>query len=87
MKNYTESEDLIEDLRAYAEAFGGRRGSSGYAIAASNAADQIVELSGALKMFVAQWNACGPNSDFGRYFQSVKNAADLALRNQMRIDL
>jgi hypothetical protein len=86
VKNATETDDLIEDLRDYANAFGSRSGTAGYAIAASNAADSIVELSGALKMFVAQWNACGPNSDFGRYFQNVKNAADLALKNQMRID-
>ncbi len=33
----------------------------------------------ALKLFVRQWNACGPNSDFGRYFRSVRDAAVKAI--------
>jgi hypothetical protein len=33
----------------------------------------------ALQTFEKQWNACGPNSDFGRYFQSVRDAAVEAL--------
>jgi hypothetical protein len=71
---------LLEDLRDYQKAFGSRAGTAGYAVAAGNAADTIVKLRGALKIFVAQWNACGPNSDFGRYFQSVKSAADEVLK-------
>lgn len=37
------------------------------------------ELLAALKQFVAQWNACGPNSEFGRYFQSVRDVAVAAI--------
>ena len=33
----------------------------------------------ALQLFVTQWNACGPNSEFGRYFQNVRDAAVAAL--------
>jgi hypothetical protein len=32
-----------------------------------------------LKLFVKQWNACGPNSDFGRHFANVRAAAIAAL--------
>lgn len=28
------------------------------------------------KLFLKQWNACGPNSDFGRYFSNVRDAAE-----------
>lgn len=37
------------------------------------------ELHNALSLFVKQWNACGPNSDFGRYFKNVRDAAVEAL--------
>lgn len=37
------------------------------------------DLVAALELFVAQWNACGPNSDFGRYFANVRTAAVAAL--------
>lgn len=37
------------------------------------------ELYAALALFVEQWNACGPNSDFGRYFGNVREAAVKAL--------
>ena len=37
------------------------------------------ELVAALDGFVKQWNACGPNSDFGRYFQSVYTQARAAI--------
>lgn len=40
---------------------------------------EYLALKGALQLFVKQWNACGPNSDFGRYFQNVKDAADKVL--------
>lgn len=33
----------------------------------------------ALGLFECQWNACGPNSDFGRYFQNVRDAARAAI--------
>jgi|SRR5579862_3288068 len=33
----------------------------------------------ALQQFVRQWNACGPNSDFGRYFGSIRDIAVAAL--------
>lgn len=33
------------------------------------------EMLAALQTFIDQWNACGPNSDFGRYFKSVRDAA------------
>lgn len=41
--------------------------------------DQISDLVAALRLFEAQWNACGPNSDFGRYFSNVRDAARNAL--------
>lgn len=37
------------------------------------------ELVAALELFVKQWNACGPNSDFGRYFRNVRDVAVTAL--------
>ena len=37
-------------------------------------------LRAALELFLKQWNACGPNSDFGRYFANVRVAAEEALR-------
>lgn len=36
-------------------------------------------LREALSAFVTQWNACGPNSDFGRYFGNVRRQAVAAL--------
>jgi hypothetical protein len=42
------------------------------------------DLVAALELFVAQWNACGPNSDFGRYFQNVRDAAVSALAKVQR---
>lgn len=33
----------------------------------------------ALQQFVLQWNACGPNSDFGRYFNRIHEVAVDAL--------
>jgi hypothetical protein len=33
----------------------------------------------ALQQFVQQWNACGPNSDFGRYFGNIRDIAVAAL--------
>lgn len=36
-------------------------------------------LRSALELFMRQWNACGPNSDFGRYFSNVRDAANAAL--------
>lgn len=38
------------------------------------------DMAEALALFERQWNACGPNSDFGRYFQNVRDAAVAALR-------
>lgn len=35
----------------------------------------LAEAVEALEKFVAQWNACGPNSDFGRYFKNVRDTA------------
>jgi hypothetical protein len=40
---------------------------------------RIAKLEAALQLFVKQWNACGPNSDFGRYFSNVRDAAKAAL--------
>lgn len=37
------------------------------------------KLERAVSLFVKQWNACGPNGDFGRYFQNVKDAVDAAI--------
>ena len=36
-------------------------------------------LLDALELFVAQWNACGSNSEFGRYFGNVRDAALAAI--------
>jgi len=36
-----------------------------------------------LEAFVKQWNACGPNSDFGRQFKAVRDAAIKALAEQV----
>jgi len=33
------------------------------------------EMEKALHLFISQWNACGPNSDFGRHFSNVRDAA------------
>ncbi|HUD10955.1 MAG TPA: hypothetical protein VMS08_00970 [Candidatus Saccharimonadia bacterium] len=38
-------------------------------------AEDYDRLIAPLVLFVRQWNACGPNSDFGRYFQDVRDAA------------
>lgn len=37
------------------------------------------DLLNALKLFEKQWSACGPNSDFGRHFRNVRDAAIAAL--------
>lgn len=37
------------------------------------------KMRSALELFMKQWNACGPNSEFGRYFSNVRNAALSAL--------
>ncbi len=37
------------------------------------------QMQAALELFVSQWNACGPNSDFGRYFQNLCHDAVAAL--------
>jgi hypothetical protein len=39
----------------------------------------IAEMLAALELFTRQWNACGPNSDFGRYFSNVRVAAEAAI--------
>ena len=39
----------------------------------------IRQLRAALALFLKQWNACGPNSDFGRYFRNVRDVAEKAL--------
>ena len=39
----------------------------------------IAELVDALELFIAQWSACGPNSDFGRYFENVRLVAEVAI--------
>ncbi len=33
------------------------------------------DMYGALELFIEQWNACGPNSDFGRHFRNIRDAA------------
>ena len=40
----------------------------------------VERLRPALQLFLEQWNACGPNSEFGRYFANVRIAAEKALR-------
>jgi hypothetical protein len=39
----------------------------------------IAEMLAALELFTRQWNACGPRSDFGRYFSNVRAAAEAAI--------
>jgi hypothetical protein len=36
-------------------------------------------MTAGLEAFIKQWNACGPNSDFGRQFQAVRDEAVKAL--------
>lgn len=42
---------------------------------------RVTRLREALQTFVEQWNACGPNSDFGRYFANVQKQAVAALED------
>ena len=42
------------------------------------------ELVEALEVFVKQWNACGPNSNFGLYFADVRDVAVAALAKARR---
>jgi hypothetical protein len=37
------------------------------------------ELLDALKLFLKQYDACGPNSDFGRYFGNLRPVAAKAI--------
>jgi hypothetical protein len=37
--------------------------------------EHIEQLRVVVDLFLKQWDACGPNSDFGRYFQNVRDAA------------
>ena len=37
------------------------------------------DMAHALTELVKQWNACGPNSDFGKYFITVREVALVAL--------
>ena len=37
-------------------------------------------LAGALQTFIKQWEACGPNSEFGRYFANVYREAKAAIQ-------
>ncbi|HDA7260228.1 TPA: hypothetical protein O5T62_002833, partial [Staphylococcus aureus] len=37
------------------------------------------DLLKAAEKFIAQWNACGPNSDFGRFFKNVRDEMVTAL--------
>lgn len=45
----------------------------------TEAISQRDKFRAALILFLSQCNACGPNSDFGRYFQNVRDAALSAL--------
>jgi hypothetical protein len=40
---------------------------------------EIDRLKAPLLLFLRQWDACGPNSEFGRYFGNVRDAAVSAL--------
>jgi len=41
--------------------------------------EKTAVLTDALQAFVKQWNACGPNSDFGRNFKPVRDQAVAAI--------
>lgn len=41
--------------------------------------DENERLRAALRAFIKQWNACGPNSDFGQYFANIREQAVAAL--------
>lgn len=48
-------------------------------IANARAIAAVPQLIAALEGLVKQWNACGPNSDFGSYFRNVRDEAVAAL--------
>ena len=48
---------------------------------------EIERLRATLELFVSQWNACGPNSDFGRYFKNVRDAAVATLIENFQFGL
>lgn len=54
-------------------------GSFGLTEADANLVAAAPDMHGALTTFKKQWEACGPNSDFGRYFKNVYVAACAAL--------
>ena len=56
-----------------------RANAAALAVSDAKANERIAELEAVLNLFVKQWNACGPNSDFGRYFSNVRDAAKAAL--------
>lgn len=47
-----------------------------FIVRAVNSHDALVA---ALELFERQWNACGPNSDFGRHFGNVRDVVRAAL--------
>ena len=57
-----------------------------YMLARKDADDEVErlreeneKLRAALRTFIKQWNACGSNNDFGRYFANVRKQAVAAL--------
>ncbi len=67
----------IERLRAVAiEKRAEADAAHGYSVELRHENDLLRE---ALRAFIKQWNACGLNSDFGRYFANVRKQAVAAL--------
>lgn len=53
-------------------------------VMAKRARDEIESRGAALELFIKQWDACGPNSDFGRYFSNVRDAAEAAIHRAVQ---
>lgn len=67
MDNLREVDDHLQGLMHY-----------GHSHQLRDAMSVVLDMQEALAEFVKQWNACGPNSDFGRYFQRVHTQARAA---------
>jgi hypothetical protein len=73
------SEAADEILRLRAVTAGHQRVIASYRAELDRQIAVTAEMLAALELFTKQWNACGPNSDFGRYFSNVRAAAEAAI--------
>jgi oligoribonuclease (3'-5' exoribonuclease) len=71
------NKDLIRKMEAYVKVFVASDAGLTNDVLALRA--ECEEMRAALTLFLKQWNACGPNSDFGRYFSNVRDAAKKAI--------